>query len=187
MSETENKEIKETPESTEEVKQEQEEVKEVEVTEADVENDSNASSEETGADIDDSLLLDFSPFVTEDDRFDIFVACYKDERGVLLVDRVDEDFKEDDPRVRKIKFVFKNPNQGDCNVVTTQAKMVMNEDEKPNIADLTNLEWARLMVLIRSWSLVEELNNANLIKLSPKVIRSVVFAIRDEIGLEGII
>jgi len=130
--------------------------------------------------------LGFSPFIYESDTFDIIIKCYKDEKLGLLVDKVDTEFEESKLEVREITFTFKYPSQGDFNIISTQAGTIVNEDDTPNHINLNKLEFARLLVLVRKWSLPEELSNPNLVDLDPKIVKAVIYGLREKLNLNGI-
>jgi len=130
--------------------------------------------------------LGFSPFIHESDIFDIIIRCYKDKEKGLLVDKVDTEFEEDKQEIRGITFTFKYPSQGDFNIISTQAGAIVNEDDAPDHINLNKLEFARLLVLIRKWSLPEELSNSNLVDLDPKIVKAVIYGLREKLNLNGI-
>ena len=131
-------------------------------------------------------VLGFSPFIGEDDRFDIKVRCYKDKERGLLVDGIDTAFDKDSKDVKDIIFTFKYPSQGDLNIISSQAGSYINTDDSPEQVNLNKLEFARLLVLIRAWSLPEDLTNVRIIDTDPKIIKSVIYLLRDKISLDGI-
>jgi len=131
--------------------------------------------------------LGFSPFITEDDKFDVIVECYKGESGEIMVKGVDASFDKERKDIKQIKFTFKHASQGDFNVISSQGGTIINESDAPDHANLNKLEFARFLVLIREWSLPEELSNFNIINLNPKIIKSVIFTLREKINLEGIL
>jgi len=131
--------------------------------------------------------LGFSPFVTENDRFDIFVKCYKEKNDEIIVKNVDIGFDDERKDIKEIKFTFKHASQGDFNIISSQAGLVVNEDDKADNVSLNKLEFARLLVLIRDWNLPYELNNSNIIGLNPKIVKAVIYDLREKISLEGIL
>jgi hypothetical protein len=132
---------------------------------------------------------DFSVFVTEDDLFDIIVRCQMND-GKLLVEEVDEDFDKDG-KIKEITFEFKRPSQGDLALINTQsgkwiASSVSAEDQDV-YKNLMTMEYARLLVLVRSWNLKESLTTDAVARLDPKIVKSITNQMRDKIGLDGII
>jgi len=158
------------PDADTEAKEEKEEAKEEEKEEAD-----NAEEQ-----------LGFSPFVKEDDRFDIKVCCYNDDELGLLVKGVDTEFDEEKEDTQEIKFTFKHVSQGDFNVISAQSGSFINDDDAPEHVNLNKLEFARFLVLVREWSLPEKLSNENIVDLNPKITKSVIYQLREEISLDGI-
>ncbi len=131
--------------------------------------------------------LAFSPFVTEDDKFDILVKCYKDDKDEIMVSRVDFSFDDKREDIKEIRFTFKHASQGDFNIISNQGGTIVNEDDTPDHVNLNKLEFARLLVLIRDWNLPQELSNVNIVNLNPKIIKSVIYGLREKISLEGIL
>lgn len=126
----------------------------------------------------------FSVFVTEDDTIDIIVSCYKKD-GHLMVKNVDNEYDEKEVQ-KNILVTFKRPSQSDALLISRQASLDTVSEEVA-IGNLTIMEYARIMVLIRKWDLAESINSDNLAKLDPKIIKAMIYELRDKIALEGII
>jgi len=126
----------------------------------------------------------FSVFVTEDDTVNIVVSCYKKD-GNLMVKNVDNEYDEKETP-KNISVIFKRPSQSDALLISRQAS-IDTVSEEVAISNLTIMEYARIMVLIRKWDLAEVINSDNLAKLDPKIIKAMIYGLRDKIALEGII
>ena len=126
----------------------------------------------------------FSVFVTEDDTVNIIVSCYKKD-GNLMVKNVDNEYDEKETP-KNISVIFKRPSQSDALLISRQAS-IDTVSEEVAISNLTIMEYARIMVLIRKWDLAEVINSDNLAKLDPKIIKAMIYGLRDKIALEGII
>jgi len=125
-------------------------------------------------------INNISPFVEDDERFEIQIKYYK-EKDDLFVEAVDEQF---DNKKDAVSFIvkFKYPNAGDYSLLTVQ-----NTDNTDNINNILIMEIRRALILIREWSLDKELNNDNFYKLHPKIAKAMIVKIRDKIGLQGLI
>jgi len=124
-------------------------------------------------------------FVTEEDLFDVSSYHYKDD-GQLFVKDVDEDFDEN-KEANEFIMTFKKPSQGDANAIQTTSRISGEEGEDIALRDFMQLEFTRFLVLMRSWSLKEEITNESILELNPKIVRAILNGIRDKIGTEGII
>jgi len=126
------------------------------------------------------------PFVTESDVFEVLVRYYRENHS-FYIEGVDDDFKEEVEDVQEIICTLKYPNQGDITLINAQASNFSVEAENFDLRDLAHLEFIRFLVLVRKWNLDETLNNAAVIQLHPKIIKTICMKIREEIGLEAII
>lgn len=124
-------------------------------------------------------------FITEKDTFDIVVKYYKKD-GVLYVKEVDDEFDDKEPCI-DFSITFKYPDQGDTARITTGANRISADIENIDVRDLINLEFSRVLCLIRKWVLDKKLTNENILQLHPKIIKAIVVQIRDLIGMDGII
>jgi len=128
-------------------------------------------------------------FVREEDTFDIEVEYYFDGKKVM-VKGIDLLFEEAKEGVQKLGCKIKYPSQGDSSLISAQASQMRSStksSDELDLRDFIQLEFIRLMVLIRGWDLDEELNNANIMKLHPKIVKSIVEKIREEIDMDSII
>jgi len=127
-----------------------------------------------------------SPFVTEDDLFNITVQYYRDGKK-MVVQNVDDDFNKTKD-CASIELKIKYPSQGDCDIISEQGKV--NSDitlDQLNIREFMKLEFVRFLCLVRKWSLDLELNNTNIMTLHPSIIRAILYDVREELGMDGIL
>ena len=127
-----------------------------------------------------------SPFISNDDTFDVKVEYYKEGKD-FIVEGVDNTFNKEIKNRQAITFTFKRPNQGDVALIMAEGNSMTHGKENDDVRSYLLLEFARILVLIRGWSLAEELNNVNMLSLSPKIVKSLISKVREEIGAEGII
>lgn len=128
---------------------------------------------------------DFSEiFITEKDTFDVRVRFYKKD-GSLVVEGVDDSF-DDKQHLNEFTMTFKHPDQGDSAKILSQANKLGTGMENIDVRDLVNLEFSRMMCLIRKWSLEKELSNKNILNMHPKIIKCVVVGLRNKLGMDGI-
>ena len=120
-------------------------------------------------------------FITEDDTFDITIKWYKKD-GDLCVKDITDEYDNDFEEINEFTVTFKYPNQGDYEAISKSGENKSPEDLK--IADIVGLELARLVVLIRSWSLEQEMSK--LVLLDPDIVKGMIKAVQDELGMIGI-
>ncbi|MFA5312398.1 MAG: hypothetical protein WC375_03640 [Methanomassiliicoccales archaeon] len=127
-----------------------------------------------------------SPFIEETDQFDVTVTYYR--KGIdVVVDGISENFDANVPS-STATFTFKCVSCGDSEVIGNMVgHKKMGLAEHMSLRDLMEMEFARLMALIRKWSFPEELNNENILKLPVKIIKKLHFELRERLGMDGII
>jgi hypothetical protein len=133
-------------------------------------------------------VLNGSPFVADDDTFDISVRFYRDKKK-FVVEGGDENFKADTSGIKTLSLTIKYPSQGDTSLIAAQARL-MNEKIKPeniSVSDFLQVEVIRFLTLVRKWNCDKPLNNENLMNLSPKIMKVILEKIRVEVGIDGII
>ena len=129
-----------------------------------------------------------SPFVTDDDLFMVSARFFKENKK-FIVEGVDDGFDALKGCVQVLTLTVKYPSQGDASLINGQVRR-MNDNIKSediNVTDYMQIELIRLLTLVRKWDIKEDLNNENILKLSPKVIKVLLEKIRTEIGFDGII
>ena len=124
-------------------------------------------------------------FITENHTFDIVVKYYKKD-DKLYVDQVDDEFDQKET-YKDFSVTFKYPDQGDTARITAAASSISPNAENIDVRDLINLEFSRVLCLVRKWTLDQPVNNNNILKLHPKIIKGIVVQMRDLIGMDGII
>ena len=127
-------------------------------------------------------------FISEDDVFNITILYYKKDYS-FYVKNIDEDFDDKTKDIKSINLTLKYPSQGDyLTVESIRSRTTQNENENAiNVNDILRMEYNRLLVLIRKWSLSEKVEEAQILKLHPKIVKAIFFEIREKIGLDGIV
>lgn len=128
-----------------------------------------------------------SPFISDDDMFDVKVEYYKENKKIF-VKGTSDDF-DDKKSSTVISFKVKYPSQADCEMISarTDNKVNLVQEGEVDIRSFYKMELNRFLILVRSWSELRELNNKNVMDLHPDIIRAVITNIREEIGTTGII
>jgi len=128
-------------------------------------------------------------FITESDTFDIEVSYYKDGEE-LIVSEVDDRFDPKREDLNSFVITLKYPDQGDYSAISAQAKVgYVNSNglENLDIRDYLTLEFSRILCLMRKWNIDVDLSHAKLVKLHPKIVKSIINQVRTKIGTDGII
>ena len=124
-----------------------------------------------------------SPFITEEDVFEIVVKYYKVDGKIMVADiDVDYDSTKDQSEV---KMVIKYPDQGDCDYV--KGTLNLGEDDGINLRDVARMELVRLMRLMRKWNLDCDLIEENILRLEPKIAKSLTNKIAGRLGYTGVL
>ena len=123
-------------------------------------------------------------FVKETDTFECKVRFYRKDNA-FVVENVDEEFNDKDEKnnVREIVFKCKYPSSLDLQTMLGSEYYKSMGELKAS--DLTMLQLQRLSILIRSWSLPQELSE--LFKIDVRVVKGMLIAISSKIGMNGII
>ena len=146
----------------------------------------NESPEEKAEEKPDIKLSKFADiFVTESDTFDIAVKYYKKEDRLIVV-AVDDEFDEN-VECTEFEVIFKYPDQGDTSKISSQVSRLGSNPEELDVREFMGLEFARILCLIRSWTIDSDMTNQSLMKLHPKIVKSLINQVRDKIGMDGII
>lgn len=125
-----------------------------------------------------------SPFVMDEDVFDIVINYYKEGKRVI-VEGLNDNFVKS-KKVSNITFTIRYPTAGDLSLINQKLK-TSSPNENMGLRELFDLELLRATLLMKKWSLKEELNNENLLNLDPDIVKQLIIKIREEIGLSGII
>jgi hypothetical protein len=126
-----------------------------------------------------------SPFIDDNDTFDIVIKYYKDGKK-FFVENITDDF-DIAKSCNSIVITVRYPSMADCSSINSRVHILFPNRENWDVRELVQLELVRLMVLIKKWDLKEELSNDSLLKLSPDIIKSIHAQIQKEIGMTGII
>jgi hypothetical protein len=119
-------------------------------------------------------------FITEENTFDVVVKYHKD-GNKLLVEKIDDNYNEENSS--SITVTFKYPSQGD---VTAIASHPLRDSVKglDNTLDITGfylLESARMLCLIRKWSIDKPIDHKSIMELNPKIVKAIISGIREAI------
>ena len=123
-------------------------------------------------------------FINESAKFDVIVRFNNTKDKGLVVEGVDDSFEEDG--CESFSLSFKVPSQGDVELISRTSKLSISNDDI-SLQDFALTEFARVMVLIRGWSLKKKVNQENLLSLHPRIARAIAAKVREEIGMDGII
>jgi hypothetical protein len=108
----------------------------------------------------------------------------------IFVEDSDELFDTTRADIQELVCSIKYPSQGDVSLIMAQANQVKNRlgsvTNELDLRDFIQLEFIRLMVLVRKWNLKEKLNNENVLMLHPKIVKALVAKVRNEIEMDGI-
>lgn len=118
--------------------------------------------------------------ITEEDLISIKVRYSKKDKKIL-VENVDENFDEN--TAKSITVYFKYPSFSDARQIMTGNSNPYSENV--TVADLRQLEFSRLLVLVRKWSLDKDIAT-HFQSLDVGIIDALVSKLREEIGLAGI-
>jgi len=123
-----------------------------------------------------------SIFITEKDTFDITIKWYKIGDDLFIADS-DTGFDEQNSEINDFTVTFKFPSQGDHESIMNSASYRSPDDMK--ISDIIQMELTRLVVLVRKWSLDQ--NISRMVEMDPMIVKSMLKKIRDKIGMKGIL
>ena len=132
----------------------------------------------------DDLLSDI--FVTEEDTFDIEVKFYKKD-GKLFVMGVDDEFDNAEKNIKSINITLKYPSQSDCLNMNRIKLDMQKSDDIIDPRSVLQLEYSRFVILARKWSIKEKLEESNILKLNPKILKGIFQLLRNKIEFDGII
>lgn len=120
-------------------------------------------------------------FVSEKDLFDCEIKYYK-ENGVFVVEGVDDNFvlnKAD----KTLSFSCKYPSITD---LTTIMNAISGKDVSHfKTSDYVLLELARLSLLLRKWSLKQDINRIH--DINPKFVKAMIVKVQEKIGMQGLV
>lgn len=119
-------------------------------------------------------------FIEETDTFDIKVNYYKKD-DKIIVENIDPEF-ENNKDVKSFTVTLKYPSYLDMQSIQNHSKIA--SEEKLGFSDLINLQNVRILVLIRKWSLSDELDKID--KINAKFMKAIRVLVMNKIGMEGI-
>jgi hypothetical protein len=123
-------------------------------------------------------------FVTEKDTFDVTIKYYKKDGKIYTDSGTDEVFSVDE-KYKDLTVTLKYPDQADSVIISSSIPSAKNID-KIEMADFLSLELSRLIVLIRKWSIDKKITKEAILSLNPKIVKGLLFKIRDVLGMEGL-
>jgi len=125
-------------------------------------------------------------FVTEKDTFDVAVKYYKDGKNIL-VEGVDDNFSKD-KKAKQFTMTIKYPSQADVAMIYRQGvTLKASSAENVDIRDILGLEVARLLCLMRKWTISDKLELTTVMNMHPKIIKAIISKVREILGMDGII
>jgi hypothetical protein len=127
-----------------------------------------------------------SPFVSEDDFFEVSVNYYRENKKCIVEGIADTFDKSKEKSMLTVKIKY--PSHGDCELIAEQTKniIISNNAVDVNVRDFFKAELIRLLTLIRGWNSETKMNNDNIMNLNPDIIHAILMKIRSEIGTNGI-
>jgi len=120
-------------------------------------------------------------FVTEKTTFEAKVRYYKDEKNGFIVEGVSEEFDEKN-KLQEIIVTCKYPSQSDYQSLLNSPSFKGLNDLRA--VDVVLLELSRLSLLIRGWSLKQDL--ARIMEMDPRIVKGILWAVSQKIGMQGI-
>ena len=125
-------------------------------------------------------------FVEEEDTFDIKVNCYKKDNK-LYVEDIDDEFDAEYEDIKVITMTLKYPSQADCDLISIHTRGIFDSSGEVSIREINRVEVIRMLTLARSWNSKRKMDNDNLLKLNPKIVKGICLKIQDEIQMSGIV
>lgn len=120
-------------------------------------------------------------FITEKDTFDSEVEFYNS-NGTIFVKGIDPEY-DITKQSRKMTFTCKYPSMSDLATITNI--MANKQITEFKATDFMLLEFSRLSVLIRRWSLPQDMSRMG--EINPKIIKAMLAKIQEKIGLQGLL
>ncbi len=124
-----------------------------------------------------------SPFVTDEDTFDVKINYYKDNKKIVVEGT---DGFDDKKEKSSIVFTIRYPSQADCELIMQRADSISRPGKELDVSTLLKMEAIRFMILVKAWNIDKELNNDNIMDLHPDIVRRTLIKIREEITTNGI-
>lgn len=121
-------------------------------------------------------------FITEDDTFDVKVRWQKLGSRIYVEDG-DVEFDENSGHLNEFTITFKYPSQGDSEIIMNSG--TYHSQDQIKLADVIRLELARLVTLVRRWSLKQDLSK--MVNLDPNIIKAILTGVRNELGMKAIL
>ena len=125
-------------------------------------------------------------FVTENNTFDINIAYYKKDDKVI-VKNIDDDFDAENKGIKTLTLTLKYPSQGDCLAIEAIRSTILGNNNSLDVKALLSLEYNRLLILIRKWSLPEKPEESQIASMNPKIVKGIFHELRQRIGLDGLL
>ena len=126
-------------------------------------------------------------FIGENDTFDIEIKYYRDGKSIVVYG-VDDNFDESNKETQTITMTLKYPSHGDFLTINNiKSNVLMNRSDDIDIKTFLQVEYYRLTILLRKWSLSDSVEEESILRLHPKIVKGAFHKIRENIGLDGII
>ena len=121
-------------------------------------------------------------FITENDTFDVKVR-WQNLGNKIYVEDGDVEFDEEYGNINEFTVTFKYPSQGDSEIIMNSG--TYHNQNEIKLTDVIRLELARLVTLVRRWSLKQDLSR--MVDLDPNIIKAILTGVRNEIGMKSIL
>jgi len=121
-------------------------------------------------------------FITEDDTFDIKIRWQKI-GNKIYVEEGDANFDPQSSDINEFTVTFKYPSQGDYEIVMSSGTYKNQTEIK--LTDIIQLELARMVTLVRRWSLKQDFSK--MVDLDPSIVKAILTGVRNEIGMKAIL
>ena len=192
MTEKTDKKVEEPKDKVEEIEKAEEKVEEKaeEKTEEKVEEKAEEKTEEKAEEKTEEKTEGSkkrSIFVTEDDLFDVVIRYYFDDIDNLIIDGIDDVFDNNRTDIQEDTFTFKRASQGDTSLISSRMGEGPSDSEEFAWKRFLEMEFIRVLVLIRKWTLPKPLDNENVLALHPQIVKGVINGVREKIGTDGLI
>jgi len=167
---------------TEEVK----EVKEEDIKEEDIAKvEDNVGGDVNVPKILESVKRSASAFITDEDTFDLKVRYYV--RGIkYCVENIDDNFDKEDV-TDEFTFVCRIPNQEDVNIISQRVGSSGGGGEMTMFKAFTDMEYIRLVRLLKDWSLDEPCIESSIERMHPGIVKGMIVAVRNKLEMTAIV
>jgi len=126
-----------------------------------------------------------SPFVRNNTSFVCKIGYYLKPDGSGFMVEGDEDYKKEE-KTNEFKVTFRLPNQKDANIIAEGSQGTAT-NEMGIFKAFNDLEYIRFLVLLVDWTLEKPCTEESIESLHPSFVKGMVTALREKIGMDGIV